>query len=62
MVGSDVFDGTELTTALAAEDACAEPALFVAVTTTNTVEPASAEPSVYEELVAPSIALQFKPD
>ena len=51
-----------VTTAVAAEVAVAEPALFVAVTVTRMVEPASAEAAVYVTDVAPEIGVQFPPE
>ena len=51
-----------VTTAVAAEVAVAEPAMFEAVTVTRMVEPASAEAAAYVADVAPEIGLQFPPE
>jgi hypothetical protein len=72
IVGSDVFfgavppplggeDDPEATTAVGEEFAIAEAAVFVAVTLTRTVEPASPEASVYVAAFAPAIDAQFAP-
>ena len=50
-----------LITTVAAEVAVDEPPAFVAVTDTTSVEPASAETSVYVCAVAPGIGVQFPP-
>ena len=61
IVGSDVFTGAPATTPLAADEAAVEPTLFVAITTTTTVEPTSAAASVYEDCVAPTTSTQLPP-
>jgi hypothetical protein len=52
---------TAVTTPVAAEEADDEPALFDAVTTTRTVEPTSADTSVYVLPVAPPMSTQLAP-
>jgi hypothetical protein len=62
--GSDVFDGATgaaVTTALAAEEADDEPALFEPVTTTRIVEPTSADVSVYAAAAAGTMSIQPAP-
>jgi hypothetical protein len=49
-------------TAVAAEVAVAEPALFEAVTVTRMVEPASAVAAVYVAAVALEIGVQLPPE
>jgi hypothetical protein len=62
MLGRPVLDGRRAPIRLvAAEIADVEPALLVAVTTTRSVEPTSAETSERAEPTAPEISLQDAP-
>ena len=62
-VGATVLTGLlEPTTAVAAEVAVAEPAEFVAVTASRSVDPVSAPATAYESVVAPVIAWHEAPD
>ena len=64
IVGSEVLleaAGAAVATAVWAEDAVAEPALFVAVTETRNVEPTSAATTVYDCDVAPLTLVQLFP-
>ena len=63
--GATVFDtgvaGAAATTAVAAEEADADPALFAPVTTTSTADPTSELPNTYDDEVAPAIGEQPPP-
>jgi hypothetical protein len=60
-VGGAVFAGALVTTAVGADDSDALPALFVAVTTTRIVWPASAAPTAYVCAFAPEIGEHAPP-
>ena len=65
IVGGEVFtgaDGGPATTPVAADTLVAEPPLFVAVTATRNVAPASAAATVYELAVAAKTSTQPAPD
>lgn len=68
MVGAATFTGggggigLGATTDVAADVAEDWPELFAAVTSTRSVRPTSAEPSVYCDAVAPAIDAQLPPD
>jgi hypothetical protein len=63
IVGNEVFAGRvgTGTTAVCADVALEEPALFEAVTTTRIVEPPSAVTSVYVLPAAPAMSAQLAP-
>jgi hypothetical protein len=64
IVGNEVFDGgagAAVTTAVCADDALLEPAEFVPVTATRSVEPTSAATAVYDCDVAPLMFVQLLP-
>jgi hypothetical protein len=62
IVGGDEFAGGDApTTAVGADVAVLEPALFDAVTTTRIVDPTSAADAAYDEPVAPGVAAQLAP-
>src|ERR671924_103877 len=63
IVGRLVLVGAPVlaTTAVALESAKFDPPAFVAVTRTFSVLPASPATTVYVELVAPEMSMQFKP-
>ena len=61
MVGGAVFCGAAASTAASGDVPVAEPAAFVAVTSTLMPWSASALVSVYSSSVAPGIAAQFVP-
>ena len=63
IVGGAVFAGgaAAATWAVCADSAVLEPAALVAVTSTRTVVPTSAEPSVYVDAVAPPMSLHDEP-
>jgi hypothetical protein len=61
-VGGEVFEGAATTTAVCAEVAAAEPALFEAVTTTRIVEPRSAEVTVYVCAANGTMSAQAPPE
>ena len=64
IVGAEALLGTvetAATTAVCAEEAVLEPALFDAVTVTRIVDPTSADASVYDCDEAPVMSEQFAP-
>src|SRR6266487_381134 len=64
MVGGEVLDGGtgfDVTIAVGADNAVAEPAEFEAVTAATNVAPPSAETTWYADPVAPTMSAQFPP-
>src|SRR6266487_5860025 len=63
IVGGATFSGGFPTTMpVAADDACAEPPAFDAVTVTRSVDPTSGDETVYVEDVAPTMSVHVPPE